>query len=105
VCGGDILLPHACVSGALWGVPPVSALSDSMRNHLRGCGAPFSEYVVTLRVAGIGIGSCSSKNLKALGLSQARPKPSLHLGIGPSLRFFEAQALESQAQALKARPS
>jgi hypothetical protein len=69
-----------------------------MRNCLQGCGAPFSGYVITLRVAGISIGLCSSKQLKALGLSQARPEPSLHLGLEPSLRFFEAQALNSQAK-------
>ena len=43
--------------------------------------------------------------LQSPGLGQARPKLGLELGLGPGLRFVEAQALRSQAQALKARPS
>jgi hypothetical protein len=32
-------------------------------------------------------------------LSQARPDPGPKFGLGPGLRFFEAQALGSRAQA------
>ena len=45
------------------------------------------------------------EELKSPGLGQARPEPGPELGLGPGLRFFEAQALGSQAQALKAGPS
>ena len=38
-------------------------------------------------------------------MGQARPEPGLQFGLGPSFRSFKAQALESQAQALKAGPS
>jgi hypothetical protein len=43
--------------------------------------------------------------LESPGLSQARPEPGPKLGLGLGLRFFEAQALKSRAQALKAGPS